>query len=481
MQNTSNKDNIDTVLYHGNCADGFGSAFCVWLYYKQTYGILSANKIRYIPCVHSNDPLSAEFVEKLTGANILMCDFSYKYDQLIRIINVANTFMILDHHKTAQQDLERVPLEMKIFDMSRSGAIITWDFFFPNVSIPKVLGLIQDRDLWTFKMSGTNEFSTYLFEQEFSFELFESFLDLDKLDLAIQTGSKWLEYKKIIISNMSKRAVPIIQKINNKLMIVLYVSSAAEFASDVGNAVFKYFPLGDFSAVFSHDLETESTRFSLRSEDHRADVSAIAKQCGGGGHRNAAGLAIPGIQGFLPFEHAYDKEIISILQNRKNGPLVYCTGKLSDDEIIESLKYNKVNTQMTIEYEYTLFQVNKFNKKWLEQDYMDLIKRKVTDSRYIVFQTPSDKIHYDNVTNIVVPLNDYYMIFNERNLTDPETKLEFNALMSDPTHLFFSSEKEFEDIFVMISQKRTDEYINEDMEIGSDYDNDVDSDSDMSI
>jgi nanoRNase/pAp phosphatase (c-di-AMP/oligoRNAs hydrolase) len=33
-------------------------------------------------------------------------------------------------------------------------------------------------------------------------------------------------------------------------------------------------------------------QYSLRSEDSREDVSEVAKQFGGGGHRNAAGYQI---------------------------------------------------------------------------------------------------------------------------------------------------------------------------------------------
>src|SRR5436190_5043526 len=103
------RDNIDVVLYHGSCHDGYGSAFVVWLYYKRKFGLDRANSIRYLPCYYQKEAeLSPEFLEKMAGKNILMCDFSYKYNQLLQLIAIAGSFMILDHHKTAEADLKEI-------------------------------------------------------------------------------------------------------------------------------------------------------------------------------------------------------------------------------------------------------------------------------------------------------------------------------------------------------------------------------------
>lgn len=466
MSKVLNKDAVDIVLYHGNCSDGFASAFCVWLYFKRTYGIDAANQITYTPCFFTT-VFTNDFVESLSDKNVLICDFSYKYDQLVKIIDKTNTFVILDHHKTSEEDLRLIPSELKVFDMGRSGVGITWDFFFEQIPMPKVLALVQDRDLWTFKLSGTNEFFTYSSEQEFSFELLEDNLSEEVLTESIKTGSTWLKYKQLLIIKIAKRACPTIQKINGQLMIVLYVNGFGDFASDVGNKVFQFFPLGDFSAVYSHDLTAGLTRFSLRSTDDRADVSQIAKKYGGGGHRCASGLSIPGFVASLTTEDdQFDNEIIDIIQNKKLGPIVYNTGTLTEDEIMDSLK-DKTNTQLLIEYEYTLLIVKKFNMIWLNQDYLDLIKRRASDSRYIVFSSP-------NELNMLE--KDYRIIFNEKNLTNLEAKLEFNTLMSNPVHLEFSSERDFEEIFRTILLNPVKNFDSE-MEPNSASDSDSNSNS----
>ena len=60
------------------------------------------------------------------------------------------------------------------------------------------------------------------------------------------------------------------------------------FASDAGNIMTQ----GElFAACYSDGPKGRS--FSLRSTDEGMDVSQIAKQFGGGGHRNAAGFRVP--------------------------------------------------------------------------------------------------------------------------------------------------------------------------------------------
>ena len=58
-----NKDQIDVVIYHANCVDGFGAAFSVWYYYKITN---NNRDIIYKEFYHQNSSISNEqIIEKL--------------------------------------------------------------------------------------------------------------------------------------------------------------------------------------------------------------------------------------------------------------------------------------------------------------------------------------------------------------------------------------------------------------------------------
>jgi len=46
-------------------------------------------------------------------------------------------------------------------------------FFYPNITIPKFLAHIQDRDIFTHTIAQTREFVAYFYEQEFNGFTFE--------------------------------------------------------------------------------------------------------------------------------------------------------------------------------------------------------------------------------------------------------------------------------------------------------------------
>ncbi|AGF84884.1 DHH family phosphohydrolase-like protein [Moumouvirus goulette] len=367
------KDKIDVVFYHGYCSDGFGSAFVIWYYYKMNYGQTAADNITYIPCYHQKDlqTFSPDFLQKINNKNVIMCDFSYKYNQLLDIITLSKSFMILDHHKTAQAELINIPEHLKVFDMSRSGAGITWDFFFPDKPIPKFLAHIQDRDIWTFKLPKTNEFIAFFYEQDFNFTLWEKYLLEENVTEAIITGEKWLEYQKITINKIIKRTSYIIQNINNQYTIVLYANSP-EFKSDIGNKLFYFYPFGDFSCVWDYSLYKDETYYSLRSTNDRYDVSTIAKVFGGGGHRNASGLAFSGIKGCLPYEKINDYGLVELFTQNNKGVDIYNES-------------------------FVLFKVKEIINEWFGQKYVDLIKRKCNYT-WFIFETDKQYtvIHRDN-------------------------------------------------------------------------------------
>lgn len=58
--------------------------------------------------------------------------------------------------------------------------------------------------------------------------------------------------------------------------------------SDALHRILELEPDAPFTASYSDNLAQGIRNYSLRSMDEREDVSLIAKQLGGGGHRNAA-------------------------------------------------------------------------------------------------------------------------------------------------------------------------------------------------
>jgi len=291
----------DIMIYHANCADGFGAAWAAWTCWGDT--------VRYIPSGYG------QTAPDVAGKHVLIGDFSYKREVLDEMAQTAASIVILDHHKTARDDLapfvvtDRAPSYAAVdhwlrdltelnrppvaalFDMERSGARMVWEFCYPAGPVPLLIRLIEDRDLWLFHLSETKPFALWLRAEPFAFERWQEVHQLlgdAKSRAAIMAEANAMQrFYDQKVSEMVGTAR--FHKIAGASVPV--VNCPATFSSDVGNALLTRYPEAQFSACYS-DVG-ESRGYSLRSTDDRADVSEIAKRFGGGGHRNAAGFGVP--------------------------------------------------------------------------------------------------------------------------------------------------------------------------------------------
>lgn len=275
------KNDIDLVIYHGNpCTDGFGSALVVKTYYQQNN---INHEIEFVGQSYSSDN-----IPDVKDKNVLICDFSFPSEITQKMIKESSSLLVIDHHKTAVENLKDIPEEYKIFDMNHSGAVLTWYYFFPDEEPPLFLRYIESRDLWRKDLPNTNAFIRWLGTLDYSFEVWKEYLDDDKLLSCIENlGIPYEEYNSFLVQDAAKHAKAVFSKIGNKYYFVAYVNSNNN-KSDVGNKIFERLPYVDFSVTYS--LNVHSANFSLRSTDSHVDVSQIAKTFGGGGHRNASGI-----------------------------------------------------------------------------------------------------------------------------------------------------------------------------------------------
>lgn len=290
-------------IYHGNCADGFGAAWVV-------RNALGDENVEFHAGVYGKTP------PDVTARDVIMVDFSYKRPVLLEMAAKANSILILDHHKTAQEDLIDLPANVTaVFDMKRSGAMIAWDYYNPDKMPLPLIRHIQDRDLWTFKLPGTREIQSAVFSYPYEFKQWTDLMEgsTDQLyrdGLAIERK----HHKDVAeLVKMLKRRVFISAEggnfglvFNNELpsgtpnneqrgYIVWAASIPYTMTSDAGDLMCD----GDepFAACY---WDTADARiFSLRSRfgsdnpGKSIDVSVIAKQYGGGGHAAAAGFQVP--------------------------------------------------------------------------------------------------------------------------------------------------------------------------------------------
>lgn len=285
---TLDKSQINCVIYHAWCPDGMAAALAV----KLTHPNAS-----YIPVAHGKPaPL-----EEMKDKNVLMLDFSYLYDVILQIIELANQFLIIDHHKTAEEALSRVPGDLRIFDMKKSGAVLAWEYMRPEEPLPLFYKYVQDRDIWTNQYEDIDCYATFIFQQPYDFSLWETFLDENTFKEHLEKAKPLTTYKKSAFERILSISYCLPHRFEGKTVWVAYVASNFE-QSDLGNLMLTQYPKCNFSAVYYQNHLENKTTFSLRSEDGREDVSQVAKLLGGGGHRNASGCSLEGLHHFLPFE-----------------------------------------------------------------------------------------------------------------------------------------------------------------------------------
>lgn len=274
---------IDVVLYHHPCSDGTGSAYLYWKYSKQ----FPDKEVKYYPMSYGYDP-----PQNLEGKNVLICDFSFKKNVLMELIKKVNNLLIIDHHKSAQIDLQDIDDRYKIFDMNKSGAMLTWEYLFPSISPPLMIQYIQDRDIWTNKLPNTEEFAAWFYTLPLQFEEYDKYSDDRLLLQMIETKGKiFTELNNYYISQALEHVAIKFIKYKEQYYFIAQVNYSI-LKSDVGNAAILKYPLADFSNVYSVSDKSNSTSFSLRSTNKNIDVSELAFSLGGGGHRNASGITI---------------------------------------------------------------------------------------------------------------------------------------------------------------------------------------------
>lgn len=294
-------------IYHGNCADGFGAAWAV-------RHALGEGNVDFHPGVYQDAP------PDVTGRDVIIVDFSYKRAVLDGMIKTANSIVILDHHKSAADDLAPFAITLcgaakfvaadvpgvfrdmeelgrpKIvaeFDMNRSGAMMTWDHFFPREAPPALLLHIEDRDLWRFKLPRTREIQANVFSYPYDFAVWDRLMAAPLDDLAREGEA--IERKHF------KDIAELLTVVRREMVIGGYCVPVANLpytlTSDAGHFLCEYYDQGlagsykpPFAACY---WDTPSGRvFSLRSRDDGLDVSAVAKKYGGGGHAHAAGFRV---------------------------------------------------------------------------------------------------------------------------------------------------------------------------------------------
>lgn len=255
-----------TVLHH-NDTDGFGAAYAIWTVRPDAVCI----PVQYNQSV-------PEIPAQTT--DLMVVDFSYDR-QTLEALAAKYKLMVLDHHKTAQQDLEG--LHYAHFDMTKAGCRLAWEHTWFNIKpLPDILRYVEDRDLWKFELPFSEEVNLYIASLPWDFDVWDNF----DLDTAVLAGKAIKSFRDNQIQSALKNVRRMQLTVNGCRYEVPVVNASANI-SELGNEMCKAYPEAPFSVSYCDRQDVRS--WSLRSIGE-FDVSAVAKEFGGGGHRNAAGF-----------------------------------------------------------------------------------------------------------------------------------------------------------------------------------------------
>jgi len=276
----------DICIYHGNCQDGFGAAWAVW----KRFG----DAVEYFPGIYGQP------APDVRGKTVVMVDFSYKRPVIEAMAKDAARVLILDHHKSAAEDLAGFPMPptwfeffigcegvSAVFDMERSGAGLAWDYFHPETPRPALINHIEDRDLWRFRLNSTREISGALFSHYYDFHTYNIVAG------EVERGASKIIAEGAAIERKLQKDVAELLGVMTRRMVIGGVSVPVAnlpytMASEAAGKLAEGEP---FAACYFDGADCRT--FSLRSRGDGMDVSKIAKRYGGGGHRNAAGFRVP--------------------------------------------------------------------------------------------------------------------------------------------------------------------------------------------
>jgi oligoribonuclease NrnB/cAMP/cGMP phosphodiesterase (DHH superfamily) len=270
------------LVFHAGCPDGFGAAWAAW----RAWG----DSGRYIARGHE-DPFEAL---RFDGELVVFADISLKNDKLLELSEVAAQIVILDHHLTARDHFHSDPAigaaldeagHVAHFDLSHSGAVLSWQYFHPDEPPPELLRYVEDQDLWNWKLPHSEDVNAAIGSYVREFEVWNELAARGCEDLA-REGEPIVRANRIEVQRALNHAHPVaigterieaVNSVSNRAAIGHELAKRARFDKPWGLVYRTSGTHTDCSIYSTGDL----------------DVSAIAARYGGGGHRNASGFSIP--------------------------------------------------------------------------------------------------------------------------------------------------------------------------------------------
>ncbi len=271
-------DHQPLIIYHGQgCPDGFAAALAAWLFYQ--------GEAEYLGLDHGQIR-TVDDLPSLQGRAVYILDFSFSAEILRGIEARASKLVLLDHHKSAAEQLTGFACRCGVihFDMSKSGCRLAWEFFQPDRALPDLLRYIEDRDIWTWQYPESAGFLAALDMEPFDFAHWAAIAAYDTAQLKafMARGAAMDEKFHKLATDIAAGAQPL--RFNGELGLM--VNAPGTFHSVVGDTLSRQ--CGSFALLWCVS-KAGVVKVGLRSQ-RGFDCIPLARSMGGGGHAQACGF-----------------------------------------------------------------------------------------------------------------------------------------------------------------------------------------------
>jgi hypothetical protein len=224
---------------------------------------------------------------------VLFADIAPPADAWLDLAEQAGRLVVLDHHVSAFERYRADPSiadriarngHHVVFDLSRSGAVLAWQHLHPDRAVPALLAYVEDQDLWRFALPGSREVNAALGSHLRSFDVWGRLAATPAEALAAE-GRPILRAQRMEVDRALAAAHPV-----RVGALRLEAVNARTQRAEIGHELAERRAFGTPAGVV-YRLTGEQVHVSLYSVAD-FDVSRVAGEYGGGGHRNAAGFTI---------------------------------------------------------------------------------------------------------------------------------------------------------------------------------------------
>ena len=274
------------LIYHHNDNDGYlAGAVADYFLSKNMY-----NEIKF-RVGHYDDSHDEEAIKWADEVYVL--DYTLPVPLMDKYMD---KIIWIDHHRTAIENMEGVELQRgKTFkgmrEIGKSGCLLAWLWFKPDGKLPRVVELVDDRDVWKWEFG---EDTAAFHEASRMFMLYygswQELLESDEMtENMVKKGASLLEYIRHVVDtyNESLSWEGMFEDIP-----VVFLNGSGIISGELHKRLRETHTSAACAVVFS--LTRDKVRVGMYRNDlpefKNVSLGRIATKYGGGGHDGAAGF-----------------------------------------------------------------------------------------------------------------------------------------------------------------------------------------------